>query len=709
MKLAVILTALALSALGAVYVWRSSYGNHDPERFEGDQWRLRQLDATFNEDLLRARFSLLENYDDFERYLAEMERLAADLRITPRFVSVLGRDTIVEEAAKFAQLLRERRELLERFKSRNAVLGNSRRYFPIAVGQLFSSLGDTPSDRELAHLAQDLTAGLLASASSADDPRPAALAALDRLRAWVRTHPASPALPQVTSLIRHAQQLLTGKIELNGLTRQLLGLPTADSLQRISAQYERELAVALHRSQQYRWFLVALGGMLFAAVAYAMSAQGLANRRLEARVSARTFELSAEVEERKRTASALEVSEGFFHSLVEHLPVCVFRKDPAGRFTFANKLFCDHVGVGPDQILGRTAFDTLPPADAVSQRKIEENIMASGRAFEANDVKLTVGGKPCYVDLTKVPVFDAAGQCVGVQGMYINVTQRLAAERELDRLNRRLIETSRQAGMAEVASGVLHNIGNVLNSVNVSATLVMDQIRGSKIGNLPKLGAMLRDHASDLAHYLTADPKGRRIPAYLISVSEALVEERTMMTEELGQLRKNIEHIRDIVAMQQNYAKVSGVVETVAIAELVEDALRMNADALDRGGFEVVTELEPELPVTVERHKVLQILVNLIRNAKHACESSSSSIKRVTLRAIREGARVRVSVADDGIGIPPENLTRIFAHGFTTKKDGHGFGLHSGALAAKELGGSLAVMSGGVGQGATFTLELPVG
>jgi len=113
-------------------------------------------------------------------------------------------------------------------------------------------------------------------------------------------------------------------------------------------------------------------------------------------------------------------------------------------------------------------------------------------------------------------------------------------------------------------------------------------------------------------------------------------------------------------------------------------------------------------PITVEKHKVLQILVNLIRNAKHACDESGRKDKQVTVRIAKGGGRITVSVTDNGVGIPPENMTRIFNHGFTTRKDGHGFGLHSGALAAKEMGGSLSVTSDGLGHGATFTLELPV-
>jgi signal transduction histidine kinase len=159
--------------------------------------------------------------------------------------------------------------------------------------------------------------------------------------------------------------------------------------------------------------------------------------------------------------------------------------------------------------------------------------------------------------------------------------------------------------------------------------------------------------------------------------------------------------------MQQNYAKISGVTETVNVTHLVEDALRMNAGALARHEVELVRVYADVPPVTVDKHRVLQILVNLIRNAKYACDDTGRKDKQLKLQVARTETGVRIAVIDNGIGIPPENLSRIFNHGFTTRKKGHGFGLHSGALAARELGGALTVESQGVGHGATFILELP--
>jgi PAS domain S-box-containing protein len=292
-------------------------------------------------------------------------------------------------------------------------------------------------------------------------------------------------------------------------------------------------------------------------------------------------------------------------------------------------------------------------------------------------------------------------------GFLSNITERKTLETKMAGLNKELIEISRQAGMAEVATGVLHNVGNVLNSVNISATLVADTLKKSKASNLGKVVTLLEQNAATIGEFMHSE-RGQQLPRYLQQLVDQLALEQQKSISELDLLRKNIEHIKDIVAMQQNYAKVSGITEPVAPVELAEDAVQMNIGALNRHDVQLVREFQPVPPITVEKHKVLQILVNLIRNAKYACDDSGRSDKRLTLRIFKSEKGISIAVADNGVGIPAENMTRIFNHGFTTRKTGHGFGLHSGALVAKEMGGVLRVHSDGHGKGATFTLELPL-
>jgi len=160
--------------------------------------------------------------------------------------------------------------------------------------------------------------------------------------------------------------------------------------------------------------------------------------------------------------------------------------------------------------------------------------------------------------------------------------------------------------------------------------------------------------------------------------------------------------------MQQSYATLCGVTEVVEVVDLVEDSLRLNAGAFARHGVTLRREFEAVAPITVDKHKVLQILVNLLRNAKYACDESGRSDKFITLRIESLAHGVRISVIDNGVGIAAENMGRLFSHGFTTRLSGHGFGLHSGALAAQELGGTLRAESDGPGCGAAFILDLPL-
>jgi signal transduction histidine kinase len=283
------------------------------------------------------------------------------------------------------------------------------------------------------------------------------------------------------------------------------------------------------------------------------------------------------------------------------------------------------------------------------------------------------------------------------------------AYEQLAKAQQRLMTLSRQAGMAEVATGVLHNVGNVLNSVNVSATIVADKIRESHITNLATLAGMLEERSSDLADFLNHDPKGQRVVPYLAKLAVRLGNERQVMLQELQLLTGHIEHIKEIVATQQNYGKVSGLIEIVSLPDLVEDAIRIVEPGLNRRGIHIKRDHEAVPPVPLDKHTVLQILLNLLRNAEEAIAEAGKPEKLIHIRISQPGDNgVRVQVRDTGVGLAPENLTRIFAHGFTTKSDGHGFGLHSGALAAKQMGGTLRADSEGPGMGATFTLELPL-
>jgi len=360
-------------------------------------------------------------------------------------------------------------------------------------------------------------------------------------------------------------------------------------------------------------------------------------------------------------------------------------------------------------LVGKTDFDIFPEERARPAYEEEQEIIHTSRSILSRiEHGIQADGQDIWLITTKMAWRNKDGDIIGTFGMSKNITDIKKAELVLEDVHKELLEASRRAGMAEVATSVLHNVGNVLNSVNVSATMVSDQMRNSRVGNLAKVNALLREHAADLGNFLIQDAQGRQIPAFLNTLAGHLGAERETMLSELESLRKNIDHIKDIVAMQQNYSKVSGISETLPVVDLLEDALRINAGAFNRHDVNVVRDYQARPSITVEKHKVLQILVNIMRNAKYACDESGREDKQMRVRISNGEGRVKIAVIDNGVGILPENLTRIFAHGFTTRKEGHGFGLHSGALAAKELNGSLTASSDGLNKGATFVLELPL-
>ncbi|RXK52849.1 HAMP domain-containing protein [Oleiharenicola lentus] len=280
---------------------------------------------------------------------------------------------------------------------------------------------------------------------------------------------------------------------------------------------------------------------------------------------------------------------------------------------------------------------------------------------------------------------------------------------ERRRLETKLLETSRQAGMAQVATGVLHNVGNVLNSVNISANILREAISSNpRLKLLKQTTDLMRAQGDNLPRFLAEDPRGRLVPKLLIEVADQLIAARGEKIRELEELTQNVEHIKQIVAMQQSFAKAGGVVQALKPASLFEEACCLAQASVNRHGVRINTHLVETPQIETDRHQVLQILVNFITNAVQAVKVRPDGDRRIGLHLTLVDQRIRFAVEDNGMGIPPENLQKIFQHGFTTRKDGHGFGLHSGALAASNLGGSVHVHSDGAGLGARFTLELPL-
>ncbi len=410
------------------------------------------------------------------------------------------------------------------------------------------------------------------------------------------------------------------------------------------------------------------------------------------------------IAERKKAKEKLQL----FRNLIERSNDCIFAVEPKwGRFLDVNNRACDSLGYTRKELLNMMTIKDIEVSitdDSDWQKQIEKlkdkkDIVNQGR-YKRKD------GSTFFVETSlKLVTQEKQDYIIAIAR---DITERKRAEAKLKTAQEKLLETAREVGMAEVATGVLHNVGNVLNSVSVTAESIQKRVRGSKISYLSDVVGLFEEHQSELGKFMTSQERGKKIPAFLANLSTELIDEQERCLEALEELTKHVQHVGDIIQLQQSHSKTKGLIEPTSIEEIIEDTLKINAEMITRNSVDVRREI-PELPnLLLDRHKVLQILTNLISNAIYALSKSESEEKtlKIQVKELKNG-RLRIDVCDNGIGIPKENLTRIFEHGFTTKKKGHGFGLHSTALSANELNGSIKALSDGPGKGSVFTVELP--
>jgi PAS domain S-box-containing protein len=421
--------------------------------------------------------------------------------------------------------------------------------------------------------------------------------------------------------------------------------------------------------------------------------------------------MSLEISERLRTEGALRESEQRLRVVTQTAADAIVSADNQGNIILWNTAAEHMFGYPATEALGKPLAIIMPERLQQAHSRAMSLSAAAGRAQFASRfmelVGVRKGGAEFPLEISIASWSGESGTCF--TGVIRDISKRKEAEAALRKAQAELLEKSRLAGMAEVATAVLHNVGNVLNGVMVSASIMSESFKRSKVKNLGRAVDLMRRHSGDLCTFLTQDPKGRELPGYFVHLSEHLLQEQCAIQAELRNLQEGLDHVCKIVSRQQAYAKTPGVVEVLDVVETVEETLRAEAEPLKQQQVALVREYEAgRSKVLAERHKLVQVLTNLIRNASQACVESRHPAKQVVLRVSTESERVRVAIMDNGIGVVPENQVRIFNYGFSTWKSDHGFSLHSCALAIQGMGGVLKVESGGLGQGATFILELPV-
>jgi NO-binding membrane sensor protein with MHYT domain/signal transduction histidine kinase len=356
----------------------------------------------------------------------------------------------------------------------------------------------------------------------------------------------------------------------------------------------------------------------------------------------------------------------------------------------------------PQELLAR-----LYPEDVAALEAAVRAARAQRRETCALRVRVSAPkGEIIYLQAHARLFGDERGRLRRLLGVAWDVTEQVHQEERRRQLQLQLQAASRNAGMAEVATGVLHSVGNVLNSLGVAAAMLQSRLRESRVGNVERAAKLMGEQGARLGEFLQSDPRGRELPGYLQQLGEHLVTENRTFCDEARALATHVEHIGKIVAAQQTYARRGGSIEEIDVAELIEHALLMhfsNTEVAVRREYRSVGR------AMLDRHKLLQILGNLLSNARHALDEPTPGPRELIVRLRPEPhASFAIEIEDTGTGISAESMRRLFEFGFTTKKDGHGFGLHASAILAKEMGGELGARSDGVNRGACFTVRLPI-
>jgi signal transduction histidine kinase len=349
---------------------------------------------------------------------------------------------------------------------------------------------------------------------------------------------------------------------------------------------------------------------------------------------------------------------------------------------------------------GATDFTTKPITWDIMPHRVHYMIRTSQDYLELQKSKINLNKALIEIqELNK-----------GLEGRVAERTKSLHQEMEKsEKLSKELIVAARQVGMAEVATNVLHNVGNVLNSINVSAAMVVENLKKSRLVDLVKVAELIKTHEKDLANFVTQDSKGQHLPEFIGSLTEVLQSEQGVFLSELVNLTKLIDNVKEIVEMQQTLSGNFMLKEKVSLIDLLDKSIKIGGNDLDRYGIELKRDYADIAPVQLDVNKLMQVLVNLVSNGRDSLEKSTAKHKILSISIFdsKEG-KIKIKVEDNGLGIPLENLTKVFSYGFTTKENGHGFGLHASALAIQQMGGTLTVSSDGVGKGASFVIELPI-
>ncbi|MCG8435199.1 MAG: ATP-binding protein, partial [Gammaproteobacteria bacterium] len=659
---------------------------------------INEANARIDEVILRLRFGLLKDYDELVKINTIIQADIKKMRALQSEKTLFFFELEQPFFQKLETSVTHKYSLIQDFKAEHAILKNSIAFFPTAIKNVQKSLSGTDNEFVITRTLLALEKSILEYVLAGDQLKRTEIAEIKRR---IETEPLFAGMRESGAWLiarKHMNMVLMYKKTIDELVNRIVNIPlprrVGDALA-MAERIHRQNSVLINVTRAVLFLIIigTIGFGLWRALNLRREAEQTRaqNETLEKHVRERTSELATAMQ---RTRLLLEsAGEG------------IYGVDPEGVPVFINPAASKMLGHPVDELRSCPIFETIlqNPSGKSSCQREQHPIFITLNDGEIRHISEETfwreDGSSFPAEYRVHPMLQNES-IVGAVITFNDISDRKRSEAEMQRLNREVMDAHRAAGMAEIATGVLHNVGNVLNSLNVSASTVAEKVRNLKLSSLKKLHEMFEAHSENMPEFLEKDPKGQKVPEFLGTLSTRLCEEQQLILDEFRSMSGNLDHIKDIVSKQQTYAKAGGVLEPVELPELVDDALKLHLS--DHHHIDVIREFTETPSVMTEKHKVLQILTNLIANAKQALGKNEDRNRKMTLRIQKhDPENINIQVSDNGIGITKENLDSVFTYGFTTKRDGHGFGLHASALAAKEMGGSLSCHSDGPGQGAT--------
>jgi two-component system NtrC family sensor kinase len=287
--------------------------------------------------------------------------------------------------------------------------------------------------------------------------------------------------------------------------------------------------------------------------------------------------------------------------------------------------------------------------------------------------------------------------------------------REFDRMvdkladaRRSLVDQSFDAGAAQVTSGVLHNIGNAMTPLGVTVSAMQERLRSAPLGEIEMVMAEL-DAGVD-------DPERRNdLEQFLRLAVRELVRVSLAASDDAATVARQAEGIQSVLAQQLRASRAGPVVETIRLATLLDRSIEMVPQDLRRTlSIEIDDTVRATASLPLPRITLQQVFQNLVQNAAEAARDSGRDRGRLRISCSiastgNGAAELTVKFTDDGIGIPEQDLTRVFENGFSTKSraTNHGIGLHWCANALQAIGAGIKAESRR-GAGATLCVVIPV-